>query len=137
MNYRTGKLFVSPFVSANLLVADAKLPSVSDNSQLIYFFPPVFSRMVASLFPNAETTIARSPSEESIFGVARIRLGEVRALGRSIDNKQLSVILSKIARFYDDEASVDGETGPRRKLLGDETRTLLDRARQLNAGVRY
>ena len=131
LTYRPGKLFEPVLVSGNLLLSEQKLAQYSDQRQLIYFYPPEFTRMIRSLFPEEPNEAAYSPSGEPLYGIVKVNLGALRERLRSADKRKLADALANIALFYGTQLRVDAEVGPRRQLLVDESNAALAAARQL------
>jgi hypothetical protein len=132
LTYQRGKLFEPVFVSGNLLLAPSRLERYDGERTLIYFFPPVFSRMTGSLFPEAQTEVVSSPGGERLYGVAKIRLADLRERLRSVDPRRFADALMNTALFYEAQIPLDAEAGLRRELLVREAKAARDAARELN-----
>ena len=133
LTYRPGKLFQPVFVAGNFLLSGPRLAQYADERELIYLYPPEFTRMIRSLFPQAPKETVYSPSNEPLYGVLKVSLADLRARLRSADKEKLADALANIALFYETQLRVDAEAGPRRQLLLDESKTAFSTARELAA----
>jgi hypothetical protein len=129
--YWPGKLFEPAFVSGNFLLSEPKFAKYEDNRGVIYFYPPVFARMVRSLFPSAANEVVNSPHGEALYGVVQFDLGDLRERLRSADKERLADALANIASFYEAQLPLDAEVGPRRPLLISSANAARERAREL------
>ena len=130
-NYRSGKLFESPFRAGNLLTAEGYLAQLSAEHQLVYVYSPVFARMMRSLFPDAKNEAVLSPFGDPLYGVVTIAVADLRLRLASVDQRSLAAAIQNTAVFYQEQASADAEIGPRRKFLFEESKKGIDFAGRL------
>lgn len=131
LTYRPGKLFEPVFVAGNFLLAPPKLEPYGDERTLVYFFPPVFTRMIRSLFPEAQSELVSSQGGEPLYGITKVRLADLRERLRSADRERLADALLKTDLFYQAQLPTDAEAGPRRALLVNESKAAREAARKL------
>jgi hypothetical protein len=132
LSYRPGKSFESSFLPANLLIGGSKLDQISGEHQLIYFYSPVFGRMIRSLFPDAVNETVSSPAGEPIYGELRIAVSGLRSRLQSVEKNSLAMAIAKTAFFYKQQAEADTEGGPRRRYLLDESKIGFQLSRELD-----
>ncbi|HWP24322.1 MAG TPA: glycosyltransferase family 39 protein [Candidatus Binatia bacterium] len=132
LNYRPGEPFESAFIPANLLIADSRLPSSNRDRELVYVYSPVFSRMMSALFSGAPNEMVRSPFGDPLYGVATIAVSELRSRLASAEPRGLAAAIQIVASFYRQQALKDGEIGPRRNFLLEESQRAIEVARRLD-----
>jgi hypothetical protein len=133
LSYQPGKLFEPVFVSGNFLLAEPRFVQYGDEREVTYFYPPVFTRMIRSLFPSAPNEVVRSPHGETLYGIVKLNLGDLRDRLRSADKQKLAGALANTASFYEAQLPLDAEVGPRRQLLMNEVKAARERIAELAA----
>lgn len=133
LSYHPGKLFEPLFSGKNLFAAEKDLDSLGGEQLLTYVFSPVFARMIQSLFPEAVSPVVQSPFGTPLYGVVTTTVADLRLRLASTDQRSLAAAVYKTAAFYEQQARTDGEAGPRRKLLVEESEAGIKLAKQLTS----
>ena len=136
LSYQPGKLFESPYIPTNLLIAESKLSQIRENSELTYICPPVFIPLMRVLFPDAEGELVVSPAGDPVYAVLRVTTAALRTNLKSVNSSWLASVVNKIAFLYENEAAaVSREIGPKERLLRDASQAGFNFAKRLDPEI--
>lgn len=133
LNYRPGKLFDSPYAIGNIFVSDA-IARGAQSSELFYLSPPEFVPMIREIFPEARGKMMMRPTGEPLYSIAGIKVADWRKRLETADRKRLTSIARQIAAYYKDQIPTAEPYGPRIEVLAEESRKMMERAKQVDPG---